>query len=158
MKNMREKVEESGLKIKLIEKAGRTLGDLLRTSDPRKRKRCERNDCPVCMSDGKGNCKAMNVNYQLTCECGDRYIGTTTRSSYFRGKEHIRDLRSKNEDSDFWQHCKEKHNEEIKNFKMDVIESFKGDANLTTDIRSGEDLKDRQTEARQHKTRVSTNH
>ena len=42
----------------------------------------------------------------------------------------MRDLRSKNEDSDFWQHCKEKHNQTVKNFKMDVIETFKGDATL----------------------------
>ena len=129
-KKMREKVDDSGLKIKLIEKSGRTLGDVLRTSDPRKEKRCTRNDCPVCTTDGKGNCKAMNANYQLTCECGDRYVGTTTRSAYTRGKEHMRDLRSKNEDSDFWQHCKEKHNQTVKNFKMDVIETFKGDATL----------------------------
>ena len=130
LKKMREKVDDSGLKIKLIEKSGRTLGDVLRTSDPRKEKRCTRNDCPVCTTDGKGNCKAMNANYQLTCECGDRYVGTTTRSAYTRGKEHMRDLRSKNEDSDFWQHCKEKHNQTVKNFKMDVIETFKGDATL----------------------------
>ena len=130
MKRMKEKVDDSGLKIKLIEKAGRTLGEILRTSDPRQERGCKRSDCPVCTTDGKGNCKAMNATYQITCECGDLYIGTTTRSAYIRGNEHVRDLKSKNEDSDFWQHCKDKHNETIKNFKMDVLETFKGDATL----------------------------
>jgi len=130
MKRMKEKVDDSGLKIKLIEKAGRTLGEILRTSDPRQERGCKRSDCPVCTTDGKGNCKAMNATHQITCERGDLYIGTTTRSAFIRGDEHVRDLRTKNEDSDFWQHCKDKHNETIKNFKMDVLETFKGDATL----------------------------
>ena len=46
----------------------------------------------VCTTDGEGNCKVMNVNYQLTCDCGDRYIGSTTRSAHTKGKEHMREL------------------------------------------------------------------
>ena len=130
MRKMREKVDESGIRIKLVEKAGTTLGDVLRTSDPRKIKKCSRNDCPVCTTGGKGDCRAKNVTYQLTCECGDLYIGTTTRSAYVRGNEHMRDLRSQNKDSDFWDHCSEKHERTSKKFKMDVIETFKYDATL----------------------------
>ena len=130
MQKIKEKIDESGIKIKLVEKAGTSLGDILRTSDPRKNKRCSRNDCPVCTTGGKGDCRAKNVTYQMTCECGDLYIGTTTRSAYVRGNEHMKDLRSKNEDSDFWNHCKQKHQQSAKNFQMDVIETFKGDATL----------------------------
>ena len=64
----------------------------------------------------------------MTCGYGD--IGTTTRSAYARGNEHMKDLRSKNENSDFWNHCKQKHQQSAKNFQMDVIETFKGDATL----------------------------
>ena len=127
MKRFNEKIDESGLKIKLVEKSGRTLGELLRTSDPRKKKRCNRINCPVCTTEGKGNCKAQNANYKITCECGDVYTGTTTRTSYIRGKEHHKDMSEKKEESDLWEHCVKKHEGNIKKFKMDVIETFKGD-------------------------------
>ena len=63
----------------------------------------------------------------MTCECDNVYIGTTTRSAYVRGNEHHSDLIGKNEDSDLWQHCEKKHEGQIQMFKMDVIETFKGD-------------------------------
>ena len=66
----------------------------------------------------------------MTCECGDLYKGTTTRGAYIRGNEHIQEMHAKNEDSDFWQHCKAKHGGQMKKLKMDVIETFKGDATL----------------------------
>ena len=130
LKRMKDKVDDSGLKIKLIEKSGRSLEGLLRTSDPNKERRCNRIDCPVCTTGGKGNCRALNANYQMSCECGDHYTGTTTRGGYIRGNEHVKDLQAKNEESDFWRHCRCKHGGEIKNLKMDIIETFKGDALL----------------------------
>ena len=42
----------------------------------------------------------------------------------------MKDLQAKNEESDFWRHCRCKHGGEIKNLKMDIIETFKGDALL----------------------------
>jgi len=77
---------------------------------------------------GKGNCKALNVNYRMTCEEGNGYYtGTTTRSAYVRGNEHQTLLQDKKEKSDLWEHCKEKHGNQIKTFKMDVIETFRRD-------------------------------
>ena len=130
IRKMKERVEESGIKIKLIEKAGRSLGGLLRTADPNKEKRCNRLDCPVCTTGGKGNCRALNVNYRMTCECGDEYNGTTTVGAYKRGNEHIDEMIGKDEDSDFWNHCRTKHGGEMKKLKMDVTETFKGDPTL----------------------------
>ena len=127
-KRFREVVSASGMEIKIVEKSGKTLEEVLRTSDPRKERRCRRGDCPVCSTDGKGNCKALNINYQMTCECEEgQYTGTTTRGAYVRGKEHISKIEERNPKSDLWQHCVEKHNGVIKRFKMDVIESFKND-------------------------------
>ncbi len=127
-KRFNEVVSASGIEIKVVEKSGKTLGEMLRTSDPRKERKCRRNDCPVCTTGGKGNCKTLNINYQMTCECEEgQYTGTTTRGAYVRGKEHISKIEEKNPKSDLWQHCVEKHNGEIKTFKMDVIESFKND-------------------------------
>jgi hypothetical protein len=127
MKRMDKKIKESGIEIRLIEKSGRTLGNILRTSDPRKEKKCKREDCPVCTTGGKGNCKSLNANYQMSCECDDPYTGTTTRSSYVRGKEHLKDLNDKNPESDLWEHCRKKHDGNITSFRMDVIETFKQD-------------------------------
>ena len=127
MKRMDKKIKESGIEIKLIEKSGRTLGNVLRTSDPRKEKKCRREDCPVCTTGGKGNCKSLNANYKMTCECNDPYTGTTTRSSYVRGKEHLKDLNDKNPESDLWEHCRKKHDGNLTSFRMDVIETFKQD-------------------------------
>ena len=82
LKKLQKNIDKSSLKIKLIEKAGSTLGDLLRTSDPRKEQKCDRDDCPIFTKGGRGNCRALNVNYRMTCECDGKYTGTTTRSGY----------------------------------------------------------------------------
>ena len=63
----------------------------------------------------------------MTCECDDPYTGTTTRSSYVRGKEHLKDLNDKNPESDLWEHCRKKHDGNLTSFRMDVIETFKQD-------------------------------
>ena len=42
----------------------------------------------------------------------------------------MKDLQSKNEDSDFWDHCKQKHQQSAKKFQMEVIETIRGDATL----------------------------
>ena len=127
MKRFNNIVSASGIDIKIIERSGATLGEQLRTSDPRKERKCRREDCPVCATGGKGNCKILNINYQMTCECDDTYIGTTSRGAYTRGKEHADDLEKKKQKSDLWQHCIQKHEGQIKKVKMDVIESFKND-------------------------------
>eukprot|EP00794_Sanderia_malayensis_P001548 gene1548-1711_t len=50
-------VNQSELKIKVIEKAGKSLKESLVLSDPFKNKTCEDNDCKVCKHDPKPNCK-----------------------------------------------------------------------------------------------------
>ena len=120
--------DESGEKP--VEKSGATLGDLLRTSDPRKEKKCSRADCPVCISGGKGNCRTLDINYTMTCECNGVYTGTTTRSAYIRGKEHMNDMVTKKDESDLWRHCRDKHDGEEKKFRMDVVDTFRKDPML----------------------------
>ena len=130
LKQLQANIDKSKLKIKLIEKSGTSLGDILRTADPRKEKNCNRGDCPICTKGGKGNCRTLNINYKITCECNDEYNGTTTRSGYTRGIEHTEDMISKKEDSDMWRHCRDKHNGEIKGFRMDIVDTFKNDPML----------------------------
>ena len=42
----------------------------------------------------------------------------------------MNDLRTRKEDSDMWKHCEDKHNGEVKQFRMDVIDTFKKDPML----------------------------
>ena len=63
-------------------------------------------------------------------ECDGKYTGTTTRSAYVRGKEQTVDLHSRRENSDLWKHCQDKHDGEIKKFRMDVVDTFRSDPML----------------------------
>ena len=62
----------------------------------------------------------------MICEYSE-YNGTTTRSGYIRGNEHLRDIREKKEDSDLWKHCEEKHEGQITTFRMEITETFRRD-------------------------------
>ena len=69
----RTRIDEFGMKIKVIEKSGKTLEGILRTADPRKKRKYERDSYPVCTLGGNANCRALN-NYM-------------TRSGYVRCEE-----------------------------------------------------------------------
>ena len=54
------------------------------------KKRCGRNDWPVCEMGRPGECRTRGCGYQLTCkEDGRKYRGQTGRSMYERVKEEI---------------------------------------------------------------------
>ena len=131
-KKLEEDVKASGLSIKIIEKAGTSLKKTLQRSDPFKKEvACSKDDCIVCRTDGKGHCQAVNVVYKIECnECGQEYIGETSRNTYSRGKEHLRDLDSKNERSVMWKHAKEEHQGRIPDFTCSVVERFLKDSLL----------------------------
>ena len=138
MKKYRNEVEKSGLKIRIVEKAGMSLKQQLQRSDPFKPLRCGREDCFVCTSGGKGSCKAMEVNYLISCEdCEEmeserNYKGETSRTSYVRGGEHLDDFEKKRDKSVLWKHCRDKHNGQVegRKFRMDVLGVYKEDAML----------------------------
>ena len=129
-KQFEMKINENKIKIKVIEKSGTTLQNILQTADPMKKKTCNRIDCPVCNTGGKGRCDATEANYKIECPCNHEYNGETARSTYTRGKQQMRDMNDKNEQSDLWKHCRDKHQGEIQNFKISVTETFKHDALL----------------------------
>ena len=57
-------------------------------------------------------------------------MGETSRSAYTRGKEHEKSVSNKEEGSALWKHCKEKHNNEVQRFKMNVTGVYSNDAML----------------------------
>ena len=67
-KMLDENVKDSGIKIKVVEKAGTNVKRILQRSDPFKERNCGREDCIVCSTEGKGPCKAADATYKITCK------------------------------------------------------------------------------------------
>ena len=71
-----EKIEKVGrLKVKIVERAGDKIVDLLHRSNPWNDADCKRKDCLICESTGenerKGKCKKRGVVYETYCKtCG----------------------------------------------------------------------------------------
>lgn len=130
-KRLQRDVNESGLKIKIVEKSGTSIKRILQRSDPFKEKKCSKDDCLVCSTGGSGPCSTTNVNYRIKCnECDSTYIGETSRSTYTRGKEHLRALNAKSENSVLWKHAVEHHESALIQFSCDVTECFRKDSLL----------------------------
>ena len=127
-KKYQKEIKQQGFKIKVVEKAGIAIKRLLQKSDPFKPRQCEREDCPVCKTDGKGLCNRESVTYEK--KCNNVYVGETLRSAYTRGKEHSKLLGNKEERSALWKHCREKHSSEIKQFQMNVTGVYSNNAML----------------------------
>lgn len=130
-KEVQQEISRSRVKIKVIERNGTPLTSLLQKSDPTKTKGCQREDCFVCTSGGKGDCTKNNIVYEIKCDdCGSKCVGESARNAYTRGKEHEKLLHEKEKSSPLWTHCMEKHGGNIQRFKMSVKKSFYNDAML----------------------------
>ena len=124
-------VKRSEANIRIVEKSSTNVKGLLQKSNPFRVSQCNKEDCLVCESKGKGNCRTAGITYELECEaCGDKYIGETGRNAYTRGKEHLMALDSSGESSVLRRHCTEKHDGYVMDFRMNVLGTFQGDAML----------------------------
>jgi hypothetical protein len=125
----RREIKRQGFKVKVVEKSGATLKHMLQKSDPCRSPTCNRINCLVCRTEGKGKCDREGVTYEIKCNgCDSEYIGETARSAYTTGVEHLQALEKKNERSVLWRHCEEKHDNEIQEFKMNVTGMYNNDA------------------------------
>ena len=124
--------QRSGVKIKVIERPGRTLKSFIQRPDPFKGKNCGRKDWFICESGGKGDCSMENVNYEIVCqlECRvkDIYTGESLNNGYVRGKKHLELLKSKSKESVLWKHCIGQHEGKVSKFKINVTGRFGGDS------------------------------
>ena len=126
-----EEIKGAGFKIKVVEQSGVTLKRMLQRSNPFEVKDCNNTNCLVCSSGGKGPCRGTGVTYELECQlCHHKYIGETSRSAYTRGKEHLRALQQKEENSVMWRHSCDKHGGNVPGFTMNVTGIFRDDAML----------------------------
>ena len=130
-----QEIMKSGFRMKVVEKVRTSLKSRLQVSNPFKPRRCEREDCFICTSEGTGNCNREGITYKIEClgDCEERdiYKGESADNGYTRGKSHINDLQRRDtKNSPLWRHCRDIHNSRQQEFKMSVTGTFKDDAML----------------------------
>ena len=100
--------------IKVCEKLGPTVRDILANPNPWAGGHCGRLECPPCKTV-EGSCRKKNVVYSITCltcmERGDRsvYHGESSRTLYERFTEHWEGLRQQTDESVLTRHWRECH-------------------------------------------------
>ena len=154
-KGLREKERElsqnSSFSVKIVEKPGSTLSNILITSHSIHN--CKRNNCNHCSSketkrDFKKNCMRSNILYKVTCKrCKEEmeegwsedekkreekkddddktetlYIGESSKSMYRRSLQHTNKVKSLQSDSFILRHMIHKHPSVL---LEDMIGSFK---------------------------------
>ena len=143
MKELRQREEELNKnneeRIKIVEKGGMKIKDILGTTNPFKTSKCSQKDCPLCINsthvvcseNSKIPCNTNNIGYRWRCwTCQEKnvtrvYEGETGRSARIRGLEHLKDFEKKKKTSALVKHADSEHrNEEIK-FKMEITKRFK---------------------------------
>ena len=139
----RKEFERAGLKIKVVERSGRSVKRTLVKSNPFKKRGCGQDGCQVCALGGDVDCKARGVHYKIWCDGVDAkgdpcldidYEGETSRSTDCRFGGHMSTLRSKNEQirqtSFIYDHMWEVHNGEIPPLKIKILGKYPGDPGL----------------------------
>ena len=127
-------------RIKIVEKGGLKIKDILCSKNPFQNNKCSQKTCPLCTGSkyveavkgkNKDHCSSNNVGYRWNClKCAENdkvkvYEGETGRSARIRGAEHVSDLKNKREKSALYKHVKNEHkNEEVK-FSMEITNKFK---------------------------------
>ena len=131
-KKLQRKVNETDIKLKIVEKTGWTLKRTLQKTSISKQKKCVDESCMICETSRKrGMCRKEGVTYEIVCKkCGEKYIGETGRNGYARMKEHKNDYDNKRESSVMWRHCKDKHESQRLEFECNVKSVFGSDATL----------------------------
>ncbi|KAL5260856.1 hypothetical protein ACHWQZ_G003271 [Mnemiopsis leidyi] len=96
-RKFRDAVKHSELTVKIVEKPGRRLKDLLTDSRPLDKAKCTNKNCRTCESLSpsldNGDCMSRNTIYKITCtldNCLETYGGKTYRPLYHRFDEHYR--------------------------------------------------------------------
>ena len=111
-KLIRNRIEQSNLRVKVIEKSGKKVKELLQKGDPLADSTCHNKECFVCSTNKQGGCRNTSVTYSLKCikeGCNFSYKGQTGKNRYSRGDEHLEDYRKKEAFSVMWKHCQKQH-------------------------------------------------
>ena len=127
-------------RIKIEEKGGLKIKDILGSKNPFQKLKCAQKTCPLCTSskyietseeEVKIPCNSNNIGYRWTClTCKDKnilkvYEGETGRSARIRGAEHVKDLEGKKHKSVLFKHKMSDHKNEDVKFQMKITNKFK---------------------------------
>ena len=130
-KRMQGKVNESGVKLKVIERSGEKLIRMVQKNDPFKKKLCsDPEKCLVCRGGKPGGCRASGITYRIDCEeeCSYEYTGQTNQNAYSRGKVHMQGYGQQNSKNPLWKHSANVHGGDRIQFSMKVIDRVRNDS------------------------------
>ena len=130
-KRMQERVNRSGVKLKIIERSGEKLIRMVQKNDPFKKKLCsDPEKCLVCIGGKPGGCRASGITYRIDCEeeCGYEYTGQTNQNAYSRGKIHMQEYGQQNSKNPLWKHSANVHGGDRIQFRMKVIDRVRNDS------------------------------
>ena len=136
-KQIRSRLKSARIPIKIAEKSGPKLSQILVKTNPHQSNQCSRDGCLACENKdarGKSKCDKEGVNYALVCQScpgGTKiYIGESSSTSYTRGKQHLYQYKLHGEgkkggkDSVMGRHVDEKHGgDHTVKFSMTVLSS-----------------------------------
>ena len=122
----------TGWRVKIVERSGTTMKQLLVKADPWDGGTCGREECMPCKSgEDNSKCFKRNILYEtscVTCAGGgkpSRYVGESSRSGFERAAEHFSDYKNEKSDSHMLKHAMEEHPGEIRpSFKFKVTRTF----------------------------------
>ena len=124
----------TGERVRICERGGKTIRQILHKSNPWSGGPCGRKNCLPCITgDGKQDCFTKNCVYDIIClQCsGDDkenkggkhsvYTGETARCQHLRGAEHLSGLLNKQPNNALYKHVTDVHQGELVDFKMKVV-------------------------------------
>ena len=131
--NLLRKEEEKlfpviGHRLKLVEKCGVKLKNVLWKADPWGGIACDDLKCPICLEESdRPICKVANAIYTNTCKIcmkegkKTQYVGETSRTLIERSKEHHRDKKDMKRTSHMREHMLDEHPDQEISFKFDLL-------------------------------------
>ena len=143
-KELRKREEELNRnnkeRIKIEEKGGLKIKDILCSKNPFPKTKCIQKSCPLCTESKfvevnteeiKISCNTNNIGYKWLClTCKERnivkvYEGETGRSARTRGAEHLKELEKQKEKGVLYKHKMTDHQQEDVKFQMSITKKFK---------------------------------
>ena len=104
-------------RMRVVERLGATLGELLCNPTPWTNSHCGRTGGLTCKAK-EGSCKAVGATYEWRCNQCTRdgktvvYCGETARALWDRTEEHLNALKRRQESSFLWKHWANHHSTE----------------------------------------------
>ena len=123
----------SKLAIKVVEKGGIKLKNILIKKDPFVKPKCNTELCPICYETeftvlnekDRIPCGTSNVGYRWICtKCSSTYEGESARMNKVRAIEHLKDLKKNKKNSPLLKHLKSHHPEGAPKFKFQTTNRF----------------------------------